>query len=163
MNFPIILSKFHLNFVSNENGILFPTNQIGIFIRAKGEAQEKIQCLTTSVKPREIEHCTADLPVLYKGENFYLTPINRILTKATSIQPCSKLGAPEFKTISGKWITAVPDMSFTSSPKVISEISLETMDQHFSQGGIYSDDDLAQYANHILFPKQQKVIYLIIS
>ena len=151
------------NVIRQETGIIFPTDTLGIFTRAKGEAIEEFQCSITTVKPREMAHCTADLPVTYQDTEYYLAPFTRILTKATSMQPCSRLGAAEFLTQSGRWITAVPEISYTSLPKEKTETESEHTASAYTHGGIYSEDELRQYSNQILFPRQQKEVTSTLS
>ena len=88
--------------INQDSGVILPTKTIGIFTRAKGEALEEFKCSVVTVKPRQINHCTNDLPVTYDGKDLFLTPITRILSETSSVQPCSRLGAPEFVTESGR-------------------------------------------------------------
>ena len=88
--------------INQDSGVILPTKTMGIFTRAKGEALEEFKCLVVTVKPRQMNHCTIDLPVTFEGKDFFLTPITRVMSERSSVQPCSRLGASEFVTKSGR-------------------------------------------------------------
>jgi hypothetical protein len=59
----LTISKEKDLLMSQENGIILPTDRTGVFNRAKGEVIEEFECKVTSVHPRETNHCTSDFPV----------------------------------------------------------------------------------------------------
>ena len=149
------------NLVRNqENGVILPTDQPGLFHRAKGEVIEEFHCSITIVQPREIDHCTEDFPVTYLGKEYFIAPTTRILSKTSSVQPCSRLGAPEFITKSGQWVIAVPKVAYTSLPRTRNELEVgqeeDKIQNDANHLGIYTQEDLKQYSHQLLFPRQQK-------
>jgi hypothetical protein len=68
----LTISKEKDLLMSQENGIILPTDRTGVFNRAKGEVIEEFECKVTSVHPRETNHCTSDFPVTYLGTDYFI-------------------------------------------------------------------------------------------
>ena len=107
-----------------------------------------------------MDHCTTDFPVTYLGKEYFIAPTTRILSKSSPVQPCSRVGAPEFITESGQWVMAVPKVAYTSMPRTINEMEdgqeddrIQTDNNHL---GMYTKEDLKQYSHQLLFPRHQK-------
>ena len=64
----------------------------------------------------------------------WLEPITRILRTSYTLQPCSQIGAPKFKTNSGRYIQSSPELSYIKSPK--------KMKNSFEDNDIQEDDDI---------------------
>ena len=146
--------------MSQENGIILPTDRTGVFNRAKGEVIEEFECKVTSVHPRETNHCTSDFPVTYLGTDYFIAPSTRVLSKTSSVLPCSRVGAPEFITESGHWLLAVPKVAFTSLPQTRNELKVEEdsveKEDDMKHYNFYTEEDLKQYSHQLLFPRVQK-------
>lgn len=146
--------------MNQENGIILPTEKTGLFHRAKGEVIEVFQCSVKTVHPREADHCTTDFPVTYLGKEYFIAPTTRILSKSSPVQPCSRLGAPEFITESGQWVMAIPKVAYTSLPRTRNEMEDgqedETIQPEHNHVGVYTQEDLKQYSHQLLFPRHQK-------
>ena len=153
-------SKEQILFMNQKDGVILPTDKPGLFHRAKGEVIEVFQCSITRVQPREMDHCTTDFPVTYLGKEYFIAPTTRILSKSSPVQPCSRVGAPEFITESGQWVMAVPKVAYTSLPRTINEMEVGQEDDRIQTDnnhlGMYTKEDLKQYSHQLLFPRHQK-------
>lgn len=84
----LTISKEKDLLMSQENGIILPTDRTGVFNRAKGEVIEEFECKVTSVHPRETNHCTSDFPVTYLGTDYFIAPTTRVMSKTSSVLTC---------------------------------------------------------------------------
>ena len=130
------------------------TETPGTFLMVEGELYGQIICPIVDVSPRKTTICSYEFPVTHNGENMWLEPLTRILRTSYTLTPCSQIGAPKFKTNSGRYIQASPEISFIKSPKQL-KYSFEDNDFQEDddevQFGLYTQPETEQYEHSIHF------------
>ena len=130
------------------------TETPGTFLMVEGELYGQIICPIVDVSPRKTTICSYEFPVTHNGENMWLEPLTRILRTSYTLTPCSQIGAPKFKTNSGRYIQASPEISFIKTPKQL-KYSFEANDFQEDddevQYGLYTQPETEQYEHSIHF------------
>ena len=130
------------------------TETPGTFLMVEGELYGQIICPIVDVSPRKTTICTSEFPVTHNGQDLWLEPLTRILRASYTLTPCSQIGAPKFKTNSGRYIQASPEISFIKSPK---QLKYTFGDNDFQEDddeveyGLYTQQETEQYEHSIHF------------
>lgn len=121
-----------------------------------GEVAHLIQCQKVPVKLRPINNtCYTELPVTYNNKSLFLTPKSRILTTTGNQRDCNRLLPTTFE-IDGKWYMLSPHPTPADPPQILQPLNKPTWKYtdpgELAKSGIYSDEDLEQFKNAIMFP-----------
>ena len=133
---------------------IIKTETPGTFLMVEGEVYGQIICPIVDVSPRKTTICSYEFPVTHNGQNMWLEPLTRILRSSYTLQPCSQIGAAKFKTNSGRYIQASPEISYIKRPKQLknsfedNDIQEEDDEIHF---GLYTQKETEQYEHSIHF------------
>ena len=123
-----------------------------------GEVVHIVKCVPVEVKIEHGESCYAELQVTRNNKTFYLTPRTHILkSKGTEI-PCNKV-LPSTYYIGEKWYNILPFPTSAVQPTVIKPMTKPTWEYinpaELATNGIYSDKELDQIRERIMFPVEQ--------
>ena len=134
---------------------IIPGNAVGSYLSVEGEMLGAFTCPVVSVHPRKIDFCTYELPVTYKGQNYFLTPISRILSKSYTVAVCSEAGGAKYKSKGGRYVRANPSITYVEKPKKRKSTFLkQEEDEEEEEGtkyGLFSEKDTEDYAHHLHF------------
>ena len=122
----------------------------GTFAHANGEVLYLYDCAPVLLQPVEMAQCFEQLPVrnlnatAKDARPLFLEPLTRRITHADVPTPCSPQFPPKYRTISGQWIAATPQLTSSSTPQTLAIATqapaIEFEDTDFSAGGIYTDE-----------------------
>lgn len=127
-----------------------------------GEVAHIVKCVPVPVKIRHTERCYQELPVTYQNQSTFLRPKTRTLVKqGTIIELCNAL-LPQQYLIEGIWYQLLPKPSYVREPQAL-QPNQETRWKYVDAGslatnGIYSQSDLENMRDHIMFPIEQPSI-----
>ena len=137
----------------SSGGIYIPFGN-GTFGLPMGETVYQFSCKEVQVYPNTIQTCTREIPVTFRNSSWFLEPLSRVLVKHPTFLPCSPSMPAKFQSKNGEWISAVPEIINTTAPHLVSQ-HLQPFLQHESMdhGGLYSDDQMNEFANLLTLPK----------
>lgn len=126
-----------------------------------GEVAHIIKCIPVDVKVAETKECYDQLPVFVSNNSYYLAPRTHILTKMGIQITCNRLVSPMY-LLDGAWYSTSPTPVLTMPPNIIKPLTAPTWRYHnlnlLATSGIYTQKDLDELRNHIMFPAERPAI-----
>ncbi|KMQ92400.1 hypothetical protein RF55_7621 [Lasius niger] len=126
-----------------------------------GEGIHVIKCIPIEVTLRKTNTCHTELPVTFRNTSLYMTPKSHILTKHNTIRDCNPL-LPILYNIDETWVQFNPTPAMTTPPheiKPLTKLSWKYLaPQSLATSGIYSQDDLDELRDHIMFPAEKSAV-----
>ena len=121
-----------------------------------GELIHIVKCVAVEVEIRDdLDTCYNQIPVIYKGNEMFLSHKTKILVNHGSERKCSKILPVGFQTSAG-WIIFSPKLTFIKEPDMLSpdlKITWNPKDMgNLAKAGIYGEQEMKEYMNQILFP-----------
>ena len=132
-------------------------NRFGALI---GEVLYEYTCTEVNVEPRRTKRCTQELPVVWENKNFFLEPISRLMKTYGNVVPCSHLLEAKFLTTDGRWLTANPELKYTTAPHQFVDFSQGMNWSHIdmASGGLYTPTQLEDFQRLLNYPRAKKVV-----
>ena len=144
---------------------LFAYNIIGspgyLGVRS-GESIHVIKCVPVEVEIiNDLNICYEQLPVRWKDEIWFLTPVTRIITKRGTQISCTGILPTNFK-INDRWMSINPRPVLVKSPKSLEadledDVKFQSIN-NLGTAGIYSSEDMENFLNKIMFPMERQSI-----
>ncbi|KAK3918166.1 Inosine/xanthosine triphosphatase [Frankliniella fusca] len=112
--------------------------------------------------------CSNSIPITYKGQDMYLTAVNRIIVPEAEEVPCNRLAPPTFQLLPEYYVKFQPEPMYVGPPpEVLSpakEMSLqfETL-KHISGMGLFQTADLRALQRALVFPIQRAAIQSVMD
>ncbi|XP_070512818.1 uncharacterized protein [Cardiocondyla obscurior] len=133
----------------------------GYMAVSTGEVIHIIKCVPTEVKIASTEECYDQLPVIRGNETYFLTPQTHILLQQGTQINCNPL-APAMFRLDNSWYKFLPRPVESVRPTVMKPMTRPTW-KYVSPGslatsGIYTQTDLDDLKNHIMFPAERPAI-----
>ncbi|XP_067210243.1 uncharacterized protein [Linepithema humile] len=126
-----------------------------------GEAIHVIKCIPIKVTVRKSNTCHTKLPITFKNTSLYMTSKSRIITKHHTLRDCNSL-LPIFYNIDENWIQLNPTPAMTTPPqeiKPLTKLSWKYLaPKSLATSGIYSQQDLEELRDHIMFPAEKSAV-----
>ncbi|XP_076384553.1 uncharacterized protein LOC143263569 [Megalopta genalis] len=137
------------------------TQEAGYIATQAGEAIHIVKCIPVSVSLRKTEDCFNDLPVTYNNQSYFLSPRTHVLIKTSTQRDCSELIPALFK-LQGSWYQINPrptEIRNIPPLKPITQVTWKYVSpSNLANEGIYSQEDLNQLKEHIMFPIERSSI-----
>lgn len=138
--------------------IMEQTGYVGILA---GEVIHLVKCLPVELTRRKTSKCYAELPVFRGKQEFFLAPRTRVLLRTGRQIHCDTRMPAMFK-LNEVWIRLLPEAIDAKTPEILAPKTKPTWRYHNAEtlatGGIYSDKDLNQLWDMILFPMEKPAI-----
>ena len=132
---------------------------VGSFFMVEGEILGSFSCPKVTVHPRRSSLCTYELAVSYKGEDWYLQPNTRILSKFYTVSVCSEAGGAVYKSKGGRYVRANPGLSYIEEPKkrksLFASEKFDEEDEVTRKYGLFSEKETKQYSHSIQFKSRK--------
>lgn len=126
-----------------------------------GEVAYLVKCIPVEVKIRPTVECWNELPVAKGNFSFHLKPRTHILQKSGTQVTCNPLIAPTYM-LDGEWYSFIPALQRAIPPDVIKPATTPTWRynnlQSLATSGIYTQDELKQLRDRIMFPAERPAI-----
>lgn len=126
-----------------------------------GEVVHIIKCTPVDVKIHHLKECYSELPVQRGNETYFLSPRTHILIKTGTQISCNRVIPPMYFLNDG-WYRMIPTPEHTLPPTIMKPMTKPTW--HYTNpgslaaSGIYSDKDLENLRDHIMFPAEKSGI-----
>ncbi|KYN13162.1 hypothetical protein ALC57_14657 [Trachymyrmex cornetzi] len=123
-----------------------------------GEVVHIIKCTPVVVKIQHVKECYSELPVQKDNETYFLSPRTHILIKTGTQISCNCVIPPMFFLNDG-WYRMTPTPEHSLPPTIMKPMTKPTW--HYTNpgslaaSGIYSDKDLENLRDHIMFPAEK--------
>ena len=133
----------------------------GFMTIVSGEVVHIIKCTPVDIKIQHIKECYSELLVQKGNETYFLSPRTHILIKTSTQISCNRVIPPMFFLNDG-WYRMTPTPEHSLPPTIIKPITKPTW--HYTNpgslaaSGIYSDKDLENLRDHIMFPAEKNGI-----
>ena len=130
----------------------------GYMAVAAGEVVHIVKCVPVEVKVEHGEECFAELQVTRQNRTYYMTPRTHILKDHGISVSCNAL-LPAYYSLGTEWYKILPRPTETKAPVEISPKSKATWryisPDYLATTGIYSEKDIEQLKQHIMFPVER--------
>ena len=131
--------------------------------RVVGEVLYIAKCGAKVVEYRRTEFCYQELPITYKNESKFMTPITHIIKEHGTQVDCSdKL--PAMFHLENKWLELYPDIHHARPEPTILDANEEEHVLHLtkispiSSHGVYTQQEMDQFQKALLFPTEKQAI-----
>ncbi|XP_039314963.1 uncharacterized protein LOC120359809 [Solenopsis invicta] len=126
-----------------------------------GEVIHIIKCVPVEVRLAQTQNCYEQLPVLQENQTLFLTLQTHILLRQGTQVTCNTF-APPMYLLGDAWYKIIPKPIEASSPTIMKPLTKPTW-KYINPGalatsGIYSQNDLEELRNHIMFPAERPSI-----
>ena len=126
-----------------------------------GEVIHIIKCLPVEVKLAHTNKCYTHLPVTRNNQTYFLTPQTHILLEQGTEVSCNAF-APAMYLLQDSWYKLMPGPVDTKPPTMMKPFTKPTW-KYISPGslatnGIYSQKDLKDLRNYIMFPAERPAL-----
>ncbi|KYN05855.1 hypothetical protein ALC62_03208 [Cyphomyrmex costatus] len=126
-----------------------------------GEVIHVVKCVPVEVRIARTTECYEQLPVLRGNDTYFLTPQTHILIRHGTQVTCNSF-APSMYQLGDSWYKIMPKPVETIPPTVMKP-STKPSWKYISPGalatsGIYSQSDLEELKDHIMFPAERPAI-----
>jgi len=126
-----------------------------------GEVIHIIKCVPVDVKLARTQECYEQLPVTWNNQTYFLTPQTHILMRQGTQITCNSL-APPMYLLGDAWYKLMPRPVETLAPTIMKPLTKPTW-KYTSPGalatsGIYSQEDLEELKDHIMFPAERPAV-----
>lgn len=123
-----------------------------------GEVAHIIKCAPVDVSVRRTQECYNELPVTYRNESRFLSPISKILLKTGTQIECDPL-LPSLYNIDNNWYRFSPQGISVPAPQELHPISQPTWNYNpignLASSGIYTMEEIDQLRDRIMFPAER--------
>ena len=137
------------------------SHQPGMSGKVSGEVVHLFKCVIKSVTRRNnTETCFEELPVTYEGKDYFVTPLNRILTPVGSPRKCSD-PYPSCYNAGEVWFSLDPNPQECPVPETI-QLEINTTKWQYQQirslaaAGIYTPDELKAWEAGLVMPAETR-------
>lgn len=127
-----------------------------------GEVVHVAKCKRVAVKVRSTDECYEDLPVKYKNQSMFLTPVTRILKRTSLSTECNPtLGT--YYEVNGIWYLIGKQLHQSIKPQVLAPND-DNADWEFknieglAEGGIYDEKDLDRVQHMFIMPLERETL-----
>jgi len=133
----------------------------GYMAVVSGEVVHIIKCTPVEVKVQHLEECYTELPVQKSNTTLFLSPRTHLLTKTGTQISCNRV-IPTMFFLNDGWYRMLPTPERTLPPTIIKPMTKPTW--HYTnpgslaESGIYSDKDLENLRDHIMFPAERPAL-----
>ena len=124
-----------------------------------GEVVHLFNCEIKSVTRRNVtDQCFEELPVMYEGKEYFVTPLNRILSPVGSPKQCED-PFPSCFNEGTSWYSLTPHLGICPTPEAL-QLQINTtswkyqLDRNFLKAGIYTQRDLEIWQQHLVMPAE---------
>jgi hypothetical protein len=126
-----------------------------------GEVIHIVKCVPVEVKIARTSECYEQLPVLRGNDTYFLTPQTHILLRQGTQITCNSF-APTMYLLGDAWYKFIPRPVETLPPTIMKPATKPTW-KYISPGalatsGIYSQSDLDDLKDHIMFPAERPAV-----
>ncbi|XP_076384513.1 uncharacterized protein LOC143263387 [Megalopta genalis] len=126
-----------------------------------GEVIHIIKCIPVNVQVRHAQECYNELPVTHNNRTMFLTPKTRILSNHGTQRDCSHV-LPVMYEIDQSWHKLLPRPTETVPPQVLQPLKEPIWRYinplNLATSGIYTQKDLNNLRDHIMFPAEKAAI-----
>ena len=127
-------------------------NQYGL---VKADVYLVFTCEQKTAAIREEMTCYQDIPIVPEG---FVNPDNRQYVAHSNVIPCSPTFPMTVKTLTG-WIQITPTLRIRPEPLTMTSTGSTPFHlQDYSQGGLYSPQEIADWQFQLSFPNYEKAI-----
>lgn len=127
-----------------------------------GEGSHIIKCIPVEVTLRKTNTCHTELPITFRNASLFMTPKSHVLTKHSTLKDYNPL-LPILYNIDGTWLQFNPTPSMITSSheiKPLTRLSWKYLaPKSLATSGIYSQQDLDELRDHIMFLAEQSATY----
>ena len=137
-------------------------NSPGYIAHRSGEAVHIIKCIAVEVKVAgDLNECYDQLPVYWKDELWFLTPVTRIVVRKALQITCNDI-LPTLYKINQGWIKFNPKAVAVSDPSSLEADAENTLTfdsmNNAAEAGLYSAEDMNNFMNKLMFPIEKQAI-----
>ncbi|XP_070151073.1 uncharacterized protein [Polyergus mexicanus] len=133
----------------------------GYMAVTSGEGIHIIKCIAIEVTLRKTNTCHTELPVTFRNASLFMTSKSHIVIRHSTIRDCNPL-LPILYNIEGTWLQFNPTPSMATSPheiKPLTKLSWKYLaPKSLATSGIYSQQDLDELRDHIMFPAEKNAV-----
>lgn len=126
-----------------------------------GEVAHIIKCTPVECTVRRTQECYNELPVNYRNESRFLSPISKILLKTGTQIECDPL-LPALYNIDNNWYRFSPQGILVAAPQELHPISQPTWNYNpignLASSGIYTMEEIDQLRDRIMFPAERAAL-----
>lgn len=126
-----------------------------------GEVVFLIKCVPTEVQIRETSICYNELPVMYKNQTRFMTPLNHLLQPHGTVVECNTFMQPAY-LLYNEWFPFFPAMLKIKEPETLGPKSIYTWvyqePGNLAIAGIYTQKQLDGLKKQIMYPVEREVI-----
>lgn len=126
-----------------------------------GEVAHIVKCIPLEVRIQQTTECYTQLPVKVANSSYFLTPRTHIIKKTGTQITCNHL-VPAMYKIKGTWYSLEPQPRQATSPTILKPLTEHTWEyrnpQTLATSGIYTQKDLDDLRDHIMFPAERPAI-----
>lgn len=162
----VLKTRLHIAGQNPNEFALLTMESLGYTGMVVGEVVYISKCMPVHVTIRKADTCYKELPVLYNNQTYFMVSKYHLLQKHGEQIDCNSIYNGMYK-LEGKWYRTYPTIHDTQAPQqLIPQIkpvwSFQST-QNMAKAGIYSDDDLAQLRDHIMYGTEREAIQTIIG
>lgn len=126
-----------------------------------GEVIHIVKCVPVDVRLAQTAECYDQLPVIRDNRTHFLTPQTHILLRQGTQITCNSFAPPMYH-LEDAWYKLTPRPVETIAPTVMKPLTRPTW-RYINPGalatsGIYSQDDLEELKDHIMFPAERPAV-----
>ncbi|KMQ88976.1 hypothetical protein RF55_11456 [Lasius niger] len=126
-----------------------------------GEVIHIVKCVPVEVVLAQTDRCYSQLPVIRGNETHYLTPQTHILLRQGTQTTCNSF-APAMYLLGDAWYKLTPKPVDTVPPTIMKPLT-KPIWKYVSPGslatsGIYTENDLKDLRDHIMFPAERPAV-----
>ena len=131
------------------------------FIRANGDAVEHFTCSrrTGQIKGAP-QHCYEEIPL---QDGRFVKVVNRVATVHASPIPCNGRYGIKLQTLEGVWIEITDKLIPIATPRTVPVLSPDYSHEDLSRGGIYTEEELTSWNQHVQFGDLHEAIIKTIT
>ncbi|XP_076660708.1 uncharacterized protein LOC143364080 [Halictus rubicundus] len=137
------------------------TKEAGHMALVAGEVIHIIKCVAVEVKIRHTETCFTELPVKHGNKSQFLTPMTHIITNQGTHRDCNQI-LPVMYEIDQTWHRITPKPIEAVPPQILQPLKEPIWryvnPSNLATSGIYTQGDLNDLRDHIMFPAEKSAI-----
>lgn len=126
-----------------------------------GEVIHIVKCVGVEVKVAHAKECYEQLPITYRNQTQFLTPQTHILMRQGTQINCNAFAPPTY-LLGDSWYRLTPTPVHTVPPLIMKPMTKPNWKYvnpgSLATSGIYSENDLTELRNHIMFPAERPAI-----
>lgn len=131
----------------------------GMSGKLSGEVVHLFKCEKKSVTRRNTSECFDEIPVIYEGKDYFVSPRNRILTPVGSPRSCADPFPSCFHAGNGHWFYLDPYPKHCPTPNQI-ELHINATTWKYQpihslqKAGVYTAADVVKYQRGLVMPSE---------